>query len=240
MARIRSTHAEQWVDDQFVTCSPLGRLLAIGVRNFADDNGAFEWKPIKMKMQILPADNCDINGLLDELLQSNQIIKYSVNGGEYGLIRNFRKYQKPKKPSCKFPKPSLLNESEFGTEESLNRYLFGTGSERVGDWWENFESEGIGIGIGIGIKKRKPVKPALHISPDWQPGERSVEMIQGYGVDLRDAGGAIADFRRWAAESGTKRKNWDLVFQKNPVVKTALAKIGRNSHQQQDDLAGAL
>lgn len=29
MARIRSTHPEQWSDDQFVSCSPLARLLAL-------------------------------------------------------------------------------------------------------------------------------------------------------------------------------------------------------------------
>jgi hypothetical protein len=49
--RIRSLHPEQFTDDQFVSCSPLARLLALGVRNQSDDNGIFEWNPVKLKMR---------------------------------------------------------------------------------------------------------------------------------------------------------------------------------------------
>ena len=73
MARIRSIHPEQWTDDQFVTTSPLARLVALGIRNEADDNGVFEWNPIKLKMRLLPADNCDMDSLLGELLSTKQI-----------------------------------------------------------------------------------------------------------------------------------------------------------------------
>lgn len=105
MARIRSVHPDQWSDEQFVSCKPLARLLAIGIRNEADDNGIFEWNLFRLKVRILPADNCEITELLTELLASNQIIQYEIEGKAYGLIRNFQRFQRPKVPSFKYPLP---------------------------------------------------------------------------------------------------------------------------------------
>lgn len=105
MARIRSVHPEQWSDEQFVSCTPLARLLAFGIRNEADDNGIFEWNLFRLKVRILPGDNCDIAALLAELLASNQIIRYEIEGKAYGLIRNFQRFQRPKEPSFKYPLP---------------------------------------------------------------------------------------------------------------------------------------
>lgn len=105
MSRIRSLHPTQWTDEQFVSCSPLARLLAIGLRNEADDRGIFEWKPLTLKMRLLAADNCDASELLAELMASGQITKYSVDGKDFGLIRNFTAFQRPKKPVYRFPVP---------------------------------------------------------------------------------------------------------------------------------------
>ncbi len=52
MARIRSIHPGQATDEDFVQCSPFARLLAIFVRNEADDHGVFKWKPVTLKMRI--------------------------------------------------------------------------------------------------------------------------------------------------------------------------------------------
>lgn len=108
MPRIRSIHPEQWTDDQFVTCEPLARLLALGLRNEADDNGIFDWNPVKLKMRLLPADNCDITELLARLEATEQIFRFTdeQTGKSFGMIRNFQKYQKPKKPSFTRPVPS--------------------------------------------------------------------------------------------------------------------------------------
>ena len=107
MARIRSIHPEQWTDDQFVSCSPLARLLALGIRNEADDNGIFEWNVIKLKMRLMPADNCDVPVLLNELQSTQQIIRYEVDGKAYGVIRSFQRFQRPKEPTFKHPLPPV-------------------------------------------------------------------------------------------------------------------------------------
>lgn len=62
MARIRSIHPEQFKDENFVGLSLEARLLCIGLRNYADDYGVFEWKPIPLKIEIFPMDNVDMAG----------------------------------------------------------------------------------------------------------------------------------------------------------------------------------
>lgn len=136
MARIRSIHPGQWVDDQFVTSSPLARLLSLALRNFADDNGAFEWNPVKIRLLCLPGDNCEIADLLAELVATGQVKRYDVAGKAYGLIRNFAKFQSPKKPRAYHPLPAEEMGDGYETpyepetnKEHQVRNRFGTGGE---------------------------------------------------------------------------------------------------------------
>lgn len=99
MARIRSVHPGQWTDEAFVSVSMAARLLCIALRNEADDNGVFEWKPLQIKMRLFPADPVDVAELLAELLSSGQVCCGEIEGRKYGAIRNFTKYQRPKKPN---------------------------------------------------------------------------------------------------------------------------------------------
>lgn len=106
MARIRSIHPGLWTDEAFVSVSPLARLLHVGIWNECDDQGAFEWKPITLKMRLLPNDNADLSALLAELVGANMVARYSVNGRDYGAVRNFGRFQRPKKPKSTHPMPS--------------------------------------------------------------------------------------------------------------------------------------
>lgn len=105
MARIRSVFPGQWTDEDFVQMSFAARLLVIGLRNEADDNGVFEWKPIMLKMQLFPADAVNIADLLAEAQAHNQIKVVDASGKQYGLIRNFRRWQRPEKPRGRHPLP---------------------------------------------------------------------------------------------------------------------------------------
>ena len=108
MARIRSLHPGQWTDEAFVQCSAFARLLALGLRNEADDQGIFEWKPTTLKMRLFPADSVDVVALLVELEQSGQIRRFEVAEKAFGAIRNFRKWQRPEKPKVMYEMPDGL------------------------------------------------------------------------------------------------------------------------------------
>lgn len=99
MARIRSIHPSFFTDEACVSCSPLARLLYIGLWTDADDQGLFEWKALQIKMRLLPGDNADANDLLAELTGAGLIAEFSSGGKRFGAIRDFRSYQRPKKPN---------------------------------------------------------------------------------------------------------------------------------------------
>jgi hypothetical protein len=105
MARIRSVHPGLFTDEAFASVSPLARILWIGIWTECDDQGAFEWKPLTLKMRILPGDNADVPALLAELASSDMVRSYTVGGRHYGLVRNFARFQRPKKPQSVHPIP---------------------------------------------------------------------------------------------------------------------------------------
>lgn len=109
MSRIRSVHPGLHTDERFVSVQPFARLLFIGLWNECDDQGLFEWSPLKLKMRLLPADNVDAAQLLDELAAGGMVYPYEVDGRRFGAVRNFGKWQRPKKPNKIYP----------GTEQAL-------------------------------------------------------------------------------------------------------------------------
>lgn len=178
MARIRSTHPGQWSDEDFVGLSFPARLLALAIRNIADDHGVFEWKPVTIKMQLFPADAVDTVTLLDELLAHNIVMQFEHAGKKLGAIRNFMKWQRPKKPNFTYPvTPPVLEYvgekvCESGTSEGPDDASsppvpnqFPTGTEKspqrkeVGGRRKRSTVED--------LAKAKPPTPAADESADW-------------------------------------------------------------------------
>lgn len=135
MARIRSVHPGQWTDEDFVQMSPMARLLTLAIRNEADDHGIFEWKPITIKMRLMPVDNVDIGELLAEMEAHNQVRRFESGGRQYGAIRNFTKYQKPKSPSYTYPTPT-----DFGNDGSSSDDIPETVEDEPPEFPENVEA----------------------------------------------------------------------------------------------------
>jgi hypothetical protein len=107
MARIRSIHPGLFTDEAFMSASAHARLLIIGIWTEAWDDGVFEWKPLTLKAKLFPVDNVDMGALLDELV-SLDFVKPFEAGKRYGAIRNFQKYQRPKKPNSSGALPEIL------------------------------------------------------------------------------------------------------------------------------------
>jgi hypothetical protein len=105
MARIRSVHPSLFTDEAWVSCSPLARLLYIGLWTDADDQGLFEWKPLQIKMRLLPGDMVEVPKLLAELVDVQLVSQLDSGGKKLGAIRHFRRFQRPKKPNRVFVLP---------------------------------------------------------------------------------------------------------------------------------------
>jgi hypothetical protein len=99
MSRIRSLHPGLFTDERYMALTFPARELIKGVWCEADDQGIFEWKPLTLKARIMPADAVEIGELLSELIQGEFVIRFEVDGRSYGAVRNFRRFQRPKKPN---------------------------------------------------------------------------------------------------------------------------------------------
>lgn len=99
MPRIRSIHPTLWTDEAYMEASFPARLLLLGLWTEAFDDGVFSWKPVVLKARLFPADSCDCDALLAELCSLGFICRFEAAGKAYGAIRNFQKFQRPKKPN---------------------------------------------------------------------------------------------------------------------------------------------
>lgn len=128
MARIRSQHPGIFTDEAYMTLSFAARELLRGLWAQADDQGVFDWKPMTLKVRIFPADTVDLDALLAELAAANFIHAYQVEGRRFGAVRNFMKYQRPRKPSYVHPLPDELRGyvGMPGAEPVPHRYGTGT------------------------------------------------------------------------------------------------------------------
>jgi len=69
------------------------------------------WRPKMIKAEILPYDNCEINDLLNQLLDRDFIRSYTVGEKQYGYIPSFSEEQNPHKREAdtKIPAPPKEN-----------------------------------------------------------------------------------------------------------------------------------
>jgi len=108
MARIRSIKPEFWTDEKVVAVSPLARLVFIGLWNFVDDHGRIPYSPLRLKMQILPADSADFPQLLAEISEIGLVTIYAVDDKQYLQVNGFDKHQKiDKRAKSKYPDPPI-------------------------------------------------------------------------------------------------------------------------------------
>lgn len=108
MSRIRTIKPEFWASEQVISCSPLSRLLFIGLWNFCDDNGVHQASYIRIKAEVFPADNFDIKEIkscINELINNGLIREYMVDDKAYWIVTGWKKHQRIDKPTCRHPLP---------------------------------------------------------------------------------------------------------------------------------------
>ncbi|OEZ02295.1 MULTISPECIES: hypothetical protein [Stenotrophomonas] len=109
MARIRSIKPEFWSSEQVMECSPMARLLFIGLWNFCDDGGNHVASAKTVKAEIFPGDDIsstDVQRMLDELSSNSLIAFYSNAGKDYLHVTGWKKHQKIDRPTFKHPRYS--------------------------------------------------------------------------------------------------------------------------------------
>lgn len=95
MARARNIKPAFFQNEELGELQPIDRLAFIAMWTVADFKGCIEYRAKRLKVQLLPYDNCDIESIVTNLEQSRFITTYSVQGQTYIKILNFEKHQNP-------------------------------------------------------------------------------------------------------------------------------------------------
>lgn len=95
MARSRNIKPGFFVNEDLVELDFATRLLFAGLWTLADREGRLEDRPKKIKIGVFPADNVDVDTMLQELHDAKFIERYEVNGTRYVKILNWHKHQNP-------------------------------------------------------------------------------------------------------------------------------------------------
>lgn len=111
MARIRTVKPEFFTHEGLFDLEQKikmpARLAFEGLWCHADRDGRFEWRPRRLKQQILPYDEIDFSAILDALADAGFVQKYQVAGNTYGSIPTWLRHQKPhhKEEPSRLPAP---------------------------------------------------------------------------------------------------------------------------------------
>lgn len=115
MARIRTIKPAFFrhgglFDAERETGLPL-RLAFAGLWTTADREGRFKWKPRELKLDCLPYDEVDFSRVLDALATRGWVVKYAVDGVEYGHIPTWKEHQviNNREVASTLPEPNEIN-----------------------------------------------------------------------------------------------------------------------------------
>lgn len=155
-------------NEQLMQVAPLGRLLFAGLWCLADREGRLLDRPNQIKWDVLPADDCDIGALLDDLARRGFICRYEADGKQCIAIPNFRQHQKPHPNE----KALLLPPPPPDTAPAQKRTSIGLNDEYMNDEHMN--------PIPSQPKRSKYDLPLL--TDDWRPPTTEDEAVSRIAI----------------------------------------------------------
>lgn len=236
MARIRSIKPEFWIDEKIVDLSPWARLLFIGIWNFADDQGYIEHKSRRIKMQVFPGDEVDVDQLIKELIAADLLAPYESPIGAVLHVRNWERHQRVDKAAQPRFDPSQLKSSRglARAREGSREVVELTGESDQGPDQEFAESsrglaslplalapdlEGKGSGRDLeGIASPSPDGDGTRLARQPPLPKRGSRIAADFKIDQR--------MSAWAAD---KVPNLDINFHTEKFINYWTAKSGSNA-----------
>lgn len=118
--RARNLKPSFFKNDDLGTLPYAARLLFQGLWCMADREGRLEDRPLRIKVEVLPYDNEDVDELLDQLVERGFILRYQHGDSRYIQVVNFGKHQNPhiKEAASTIPAPDEHGTSTVQEQES--------------------------------------------------------------------------------------------------------------------------
>jgi hypothetical protein len=94
MARARSIKPAFFKNEFLAECEPMARLLFVGLWTLADRNGRLECRPLRIKAELFPYENCDMAAMIKQLEDRGFVRVYEADGVRVLEIPKFRDHQR--------------------------------------------------------------------------------------------------------------------------------------------------
>jgi hypothetical protein len=219
VARIRTIKPEFFLDDELAELPMVARILFIGLWTIADCEGRMEDRPKRIKAQILPFDDCDIDGSLQNLHDAGFVQRYEAGGGKYIVVTNFRKHQRlsgiEAQSRSVIPPPGSVEEQQEQSIEAIEKQSRST--EEAANVQEGKGKEG----------KGKEWKGEVHADPDPSIEPEKPKKRAASAAVVFDPIGFLADRgveKQTIADHFSVRK-----LKKQPPTETALLQFEREA-----------
>jgi hypothetical protein len=95
VSRARLIKPGFFLNEELAEMPPLARLLFAGLWTIADREGRLKDRPKRIKAEVLPYDDCDVDAMLDSLAAAGFIIRYCVKDEPYLAVAHFLDHQTP-------------------------------------------------------------------------------------------------------------------------------------------------
>jgi hypothetical protein len=125
MARTRSIKPSFFKNEFLAECEPMARLLFVGLWTLADSQGRMEFRPLRIKAELFPYENCDILGLLKQLADRGFVRAYESGDIKVLEIPTFGEHQR-----CH---PDERDEGLPPADESAETIVFPGRNEKPGN-----------------------------------------------------------------------------------------------------------
>ena len=114
--RSRNIKPGFYANEDLAECSLWARFIFPGLWMMADREGRLEYRPKKIKGELLRFDNQDVAPLLDELQALGFILIYEANGAKFIQVNKFLDHQNPhhREAESVIPPPQSLGLTQVG------------------------------------------------------------------------------------------------------------------------------
>lgn len=197
MSRIRTIKPDLWTSEEFVSLTPMARILYIGMWNFCDDAGIYPASAKTLKMQVLPGDLVafdQVQAYVQEMLDQRMLLEFEGSDGKtYWKVVSWETDQKIDRPVYRYPTPNSSNHRRaLGAYSSSPRRALGEqtppeGNGREGKGKEGREGEDAPANFSKNI-----IAPNAVPNPDGLPSKTSefdatLEKVENWARSNADA-----------------------------------------------------
>jgi len=223
MARARNIKPGLFKNELLVEQSLFVRLLFVGLWTLADREGRLEDRPKRIRLELFPYDNDDVDSALNILVENGFIVRYQAAGFNVIHIVNFLKHQTPHGTE----KDSMLpgQDGEFNVN-LRNKFGYVTGSKRhnnvkyednnvhlqdnnkctpVSERPDSLNPDSLNTTTNVVVKEKKPRKVVCSLPEVFYPDETGVALANEFSVSIQKE---LPNFCDYYKSKGETRADW--------------------------------